>query len=185
MVVDDIQVGVGRCGTFFSFERAGITPDMVMLSKSISGFGLPMSLLLLKPELDLFKPAEHNGTFRGNQLGFVGAKAGIEYFIKEDLNSIVKKKENIIDEFLTKEILPLDSRLKVRGIGMIWGIDFGTIDAALAKEASHRCFEHGLVIELAGRGDCVLKLLPPLTIDEEDLEKGLTIIKESIASIIK
>ena len=184
MVVDDIQVGVGRCGTFFSFERADIVPDMVMLSKSISGFGLPMSLLLMKPALDLFKPAEHNGTFRGNQLGFVGAKAGIEYFINEDLNDVVKKKEEIICEFLTNEILSLDSRLKIRGIGMIWGIDFGDIDASLAKEVSHRCFDAGLVIELAGRGDCDLKLLPPLTIDEENLKKGLSIIKKVIISIL-
>ena len=78
MIIDDIQVGCGRTGKFFSFERAGIIPDMVTLSKSISGYGLPMSLVLIKPELDIFKPAEHNGTFRGNQMAFVGAKAAIE-----------------------------------------------------------------------------------------------------------
>ncbi len=184
MVVDDIQVGVGRCGSFFSFERADIVPDMVVLSKSISGFGLPMSILLLKPELDLFQPAEHNGTFRGNQLAFIGAKSGIEYYLQEDLNSVVRQKETMISDFLTQEILPLDSRLKVRGIGMIWGIDFSGIDSTLAREASHECFEHGLIIELAGRNDCVLKLLPPLTIASEDLNAGLTIIKESICTIL-
>ena len=76
MIVDDIQVGNGRTGTFFSFERAGIKPDMVVLSKSISGFGMPMAILLIRPDLDIFRPAEHNGTFRGNQLSFVGATAG-------------------------------------------------------------------------------------------------------------
>ena len=68
MVVDDIQVGVGRTGNFFSFERANIVPDMVVLSKSISGFGLPMSLLLMKPEYDIFKPAEHNGTVESERI---------------------------------------------------------------------------------------------------------------------
>ncbi len=184
MIVDDIQVGVGRCGYFFSFERAGIVPDIVILSKSISGFGLPMSMILVKPELDCFKPAEHNGTFRGNQLAFVGAKAGIEYFINNQLDNRVKEKESIIKDYLEKKILPIDKRLSVRGIGMIWGIDFSGIDAKLAKEASHECFEHGMVIELAGRHDCVLKLLPPLTIEEEQLKEGLNIIYNSILSVL-
>lgn len=178
MVVDDIQVGVGRCGSFFSFERAGIVPDIVILSKSISGFGLPMSMLLFKPEYDVFNPAEHNGTFRGNQLAFVGAKAGIDYYTQNDLDSIVQEKEQIICEFLQNEILPLDSRLTIRGIGMIWGIDFSEIDSSLAATISHLCFDKNLVIELAGRKDCVLKILPPLTIGKEELYKGLRIVKE-------
>ncbi len=179
MVVDDIQVGVGRCGFFFSFERAGIVPDVVILSKSISGFGLPMSMLLFKPEYDVFNPAEHNGTFRGNQLAFVGAKAGIDYYTQNNLDSIVREKEQIIREFLENEILPLDSRLTIRGIGMIWGIDFSGIDSSLAATISHKCFDKNLVIELAGRKDCVLKILPPLTIEKDDLYKGLAIIKDS------
>lgn len=184
MVVDDIQVGIGRCGSFFSFERADIVPDIVILSKSISGFGLPMSMLLFKPEYDLFNPAEHNGTFRGNQLAFIGAKAGIEFYLENHLDSIVKQNEQIIRDFLESEILPLDSRLSVRGIGMIWGIDFSAIDPSLAATASHKCFDKNLVIELAGRKDCVLKILPPLTIEKEDLYKGLNIIKETIRALL-
>lgn len=184
MIVDDIQVGVGRCGTFFSFERADIIPDMVMLSKSISGFGIPMSILLMKRELDIFKPGEHNGTFRGNQLAFVGAKAGIEYYLNEKLDTNTRKKEEIIRSYLQNEIRPLHERIQVRGIGMIWGIDFGQIDSNLAKEVSHMCFENGLVIEVAGRRDAVLKLLPPLTIEDDDLCKGLQIIKEAIIAVL-
>ena len=184
MVVDDIQVGVGRCGSFFSFERAGIIPDIVILSKSISGFGLPMSLLLFKPDYDVFNPAEHNGTFRGNQLAFIGAKAGIEYYTHNNLDAVVREKEILIREFLETEILPIDSRLTVRGIGMIWGIDFGAIDPSLASAVSHMCFDKKLVIELAGRKDCVLKILPPLTIEKDDLYKGLSIIKECCLSSI-
>lgn len=185
MVVDDIQVGVGRCGTFFSFERAGIVPDMVMLSKSISGFGIPMSILLLKRELDIFKPGEHNGTFRGNQLAFVGAKAGIEFYKREKIEDMVIKKAELIKKFLQNQIQIIDERLEIRGIGMIWGIDFGKIDYRLAKEISYKCFEKGLIIELAGRKDAVLKILPPLTIEEEELIKGLEIIKEVIETVIR
>ncbi len=184
MVVDDIQVGVGRTGTFFSFERADIVPDMVVLSKSISGFGLPMSLLLMKPEYDAFKPAEHNGTFRGNQLAFVGSKAGMEYFVREDLGKQAREKGKIIADKVKSEILPLDERLKFRGIGMIAGIDFSGIDSKLALEVCHKCFDHGLVIELAGREDCVLKILPPLTVEEEVLNKGIDIILSSVKEVL-
>ncbi len=185
MVVDDIQVGVGRTGTFFSFERANIKPDMVILSKSISGFGLPMSILLMKPEYDIFKPAEHNGTFRGNQLAFVGSKAGMEYFNSHNLPDTVKANERYISEYLKEHILPIDERLRIRGIGMIWGIDFANIDPKLALEASHRCFDKGLVIELAGRNDSVLKILPPLTIENQHLNKGLEIITQEVKQLLR
>lgn len=185
MICDDIQVGCCRTGNFFSFERAGIVPDMVVLSKSISGFGLPMSILLIKPDLDIFGPAEHNGTFRGNQLAFVGAAAALEYYNEVNLPSKVKENEEIIKEFLETEILPLDERLSVRGIGMIWGIDFSKIDSALSKTAMQECVKNGLIIERAGRGDCVLKILPPLIVSKENLIKGLEIVKNALATVLK
>ena len=185
LVCDDIQVGNGRTGYFFSFERAGIVPDMVVLSKSISGFGMPMALLLMRPELDIFRPAEHNGTFRGNQLSFVGGKAGIEFFVKHHIDKEVRRKALVVDEFIKKEILPLDLRLSHRGIGLIWGIDFMAIDASKALDCCHECFNRGLVIELAGRHDSVLKLMPALTIEDEILKEGLNIIKESVISVLK
>lgn len=180
LIVDDIQVGCGRTGHFFSFERAGIVPDMVVLSKSISGFGLPMSLLLMKPELDIFEPAEHNGTFRGNQLAFVGASAAIDYYTEHDMETQCRKKGEIIRKYLEDNILSIDSQISIRGIGMIWGIDLSGIDDSLTSKVIHNCFERGLIIEAAGRHDSVLKILPPLTIEEDLLYKGLEIIKEAI-----
>ena len=177
MIVDDIQVGNGRTGYFFSFERAGIVPDMVIISKSISGFGLPMSLLLIKPELDIFVPAEHNVTFRGNQLSFIGATAGINIFVEQSIEKEVRRKEVVIKNFLTSEIIPLDSRIRCRGIGLIWGIDFNEIDSTLALKLVHDCFNKGLICEIAGRNDGVLKLMPPLTVRDDILIEGLHIIK--------
>lgn len=100
LIVDDIQVGCARTGTFFSFERAGIVPDMVVMSKSIGGYGMPMALTLIKPELDIWKPAEHNGTFRGNQLSMVAAKAGLEVMLNEKVEKQVKDKEKIVKKYL-------------------------------------------------------------------------------------
>ena len=180
LIVDDIQVGNGRTGHFFSFERANIVPDFVVLSKSISGFGLPMSLLLIKPEFDIFKPAEHNGTFRGNQLGFVGSVAGIEYYNNANIEAEVLRKEKIVRNFLEKEIKQIDKRIKIRGIGLIWGIDFSGISNRLALEIVHDAFDNKMIIEVAGRGDSVLKIFPPLTIEDELLIKGLELLKGCI-----
>src|SRR5690606_37322762 len=80
LIVDDIQVGCGRTGTFFSFEEAGITPDIICLSKSLSGYGLPLALVLMKPEHDVWAPGEHNGTFRGHNPAFVTAATALDYW---------------------------------------------------------------------------------------------------------
>ena len=185
LICDEIQVGCGRTGTFFSFQRAGIVPDMVTVSKSISGAGLPMSLLLLKPEIDIWTPAEHNGTFRGNQLAFVGAKAALEYMDANDLLSEVKRKAEIVESFVQKEILPLDARIELRGLGLIQGIEFAAFDDdTLSKRITAKCFENGLVIERAGRKDSVVKILPALTIDDADLIKGLEIIRDAVKAVL-
>lgn len=184
LIVDDIQVGCSRTGTFFSFERAGIIPDLVVLSKSIGGYGFPLSLLLIKPELDIFNPGEHNGTFRGFQLSMVAAKAGLEMMINEKVEDEVKRKEKIVENYLNKEIKPLlKENMEIRGIGLIWGIDFK--DGKLSREVLDKCFENKLIIELAGRGDAVLKIMPSLLIEDEILLKGLGIIKNSIEEILK
>lgn len=186
LVVDDIQVGCGRTGKFFSFERAGIIPDMVVQSKSISGYGLPMSLLLIKPEHDIWTPAEHNGTFRGNQMAFVGAKAALEYREEHCLEKKTIENEEFIRKFVTERILPLDADLKYRGIGMIHGVDFGKVKIENAAGLVGReCFEQGLVIERAGRNDSVLKIMPALTIERNELLQGLEIIEKAAIKVLK
>ena len=185
LVCDDIQVGCGRTGTFFSFERAGIVPDMVTLSKSISGSGQPMSLLLLRPELDVFGPGEHNGTFRGNQLAFVGAAAALEYLDEAGLLEHVRACSDVIDEQIREKILPLDARISHRCLGMIWGIyysAFGVENPAVRIERA--CFARGLVIEVAGRKDEVLKILPPLVTTAQQLRDGMDIIREATIEVL-
>ena len=180
LIVDDIQVGCGRTGNFFSFERAGIVPDIVTLSKSIGGLGLPMALTLLRPELDIWSPGEHNGTFRGNNVAFVAAKAAIDVMVNEKLDVNVRENEAVLRDGLTA-IASCDERLSVRGIGYIWGIDCGNIPVdGFARRVICQCFENGLICELAGRKDCVVKLMPPLIADKETLEKGMAILEKSL-----
>jgi diaminobutyrate-2-oxoglutarate transaminase len=180
LICDDIQVGCGRTGPFFSFERANIVPDIVVLSKSISGYGFPMSLLLIKPELDIWEPGEHTGTFRGNQLAFVGGTAALEYREITNLEQEVKVKESFLRNFLIDTIASMNEKIEIRGIGLIWGIDIAQwSDASFAKNITTRCFELGLIVERVGRNNTVLKILPPLTIEMSILQKGCSIIKQA------
>jgi len=185
LIVDDIQVGCGRTGSFFSFENAGIEPDMITLSKSLSGFGLPFSLLLLKPNIDKWKPGEHNGTFRGNNLAFVTAKSAIENFwTTQEFEAEISLKSNILRDRLIKIAHnAFSSELEVRGKGLVYGID--CIISDLADAIRQKCFENGLILETCGSDDQVVKLLPPLTISEDDLNSGLNILEKSILQVMK
>lgn len=185
LIVDDIQAGSCRTGTFFSFERAGIQPDMVTLSKSIGGIGMPMALLLIRPDKDIWQPAEHNGTFRGNQLAFVSGKAALEYMLEYDLEKEVQRKALLVEAFIQNEILPLDDRLNYRGIGLMWGIDCEKLGGdPFSKAVIQACFRRKLILERAGRDSCVVKLMPALIIDDELLLKGLNIVKEAFQEVL-
>lgn len=183
LIIDDIQMGNGRTGTFFSFERAGITPDMVTVSKSVGG-GLPLSLLLMRPELDQWEPGEHTGTFRGNNLAFVAATQALGFWDDGELAKAVQHKGKIMEQEL-KLIVKAhpEAGLQLRGVGMVWGLEFS--DTNFAGEISAEAFKNGLVIETAGAESHVLKFLPPLVIEEELLREGLAIIDQTINSLLE
>jgi diaminobutyrate-2-oxoglutarate transaminase len=180
LIVDDIQVGNGRSGDFFSFEAAGISPDMVTLSKSIGG-GLPMAILLLKPELDQWQPGEHTGTFRGNNLAFVASSAALStYWQSDEFSQSIKRKSNVLKDELEKTAQEFPSlQANVRGRGLLYGLEIPA--PGFAKKVSRRAFEKGLVIELSGARNQVVKFLPPLIIDDKTLQAGIDIVNEAIA----
>jgi diaminobutyrate-2-oxoglutarate transaminase len=186
MIVDDIQMGCGRTGNFFSFERAGIKPDIVLLSKSISGYGLPMALVLVKPELDKhWVPGQHNGTFRGHNLAFVAATETIQqYWTSNTLSSDVARKSRLIAECFNDIARSYPEKaFDVRGIGMVYALE-STSDDTLAERIRTTCCENFLVVETCGSKDQVLKLLPPLTIPDAQLIQGLEIIRNAVDSVI-
>lgn len=179
LIADDIQVGCGRTGTFFSFERAAIQPDLVTLSKSIGGYGLPMALLLIKPAHDIWQAGQHNGTFRGNQLAFIAAAEAIRtYWADGRFASDVQKKGAFVSDYLAHHATGAFGT-PVRGTGLIWGIDLRGAPFT-AGQLSQLCFSKGLLVETCGRNDDVLKLLPPLSISEANLELGLETIVASM-----
>jgi diaminobutyrate-2-oxoglutarate transaminase len=179
LIVDDIQVGCGRTGPFFSFEPAGLHPDLICLSKSISGYGLPMALLLIAPELDRWSPGEHSGTFRGLNLAFVAAAAALSYWEDEAFSREIDAKAVLlrgrIEELIARHP---DAQGEHRGRGLIQGLVLRR--QGMAQRVARSAFRHGLIIETAGSGDEVLKILPPLTIDEAGLDAGLDLLEQAL-----
>ncbi|TNE48638.1 MAG: diaminobutyrate--2-oxoglutarate transaminase [Deltaproteobacteria bacterium] len=182
LIIDDIQSGCGRTGTFFSFEPADIKPDIVTLSKSISGFGLPFALVLIKRDLDKWKPGEHNGTFRGNNHAFVTAATALEtYWSNDDFAASVRAKGEHLGKRLQEMVDRFDSHIvEVRGRGMMRGIRL--VDPDRAANVSKRAFEMGLIIERSGPHDEVIKCLMPLTIPDAHLDEGLDILSNALAA---
>lgn len=183
LIVDDIQAGCGRTGTFFSFEEAGISPDIVTLSKSLSGYGLPFAVVLMKPELDQWKPGEHNGTFRGHNLAFVTAKQAINHFWSDDkFGQEVVRKGLYIGERLDKIAEQYgEGNFVTKGRGMMRGIN--CVNGEIAGKITHNCFQNGLIIETSGADDQVVKFLCPLIISDENLKKGLDIVEQAIKEV--
>ncbi len=181
LIVDDIQVGCGRTGPFFSWEKMGIDPDIVTLSKSISGSGLPMALVLMKPEHDVWTPGEHNGTFRGNNAAFATATAALKTFWTNDALSQSVASKSVNARRGLKSIMDAHPGLfsDVRGRGLILGIE--TSVPEIASKLAESAFKKGLVVETAGAEDEVLKLLPPLTVTVEAIDRAIEILHECAA----
>ncbi|QQA43810.1 diaminobutyrate--2-oxoglutarate transaminase [Pelagovum pacificum] len=181
LIIDDIQAGCGRTGSFFSFDGWDVQPDIVTMAKSASGFGLPMALMLIKPEHDIFGPAEHNGTFRGNTHAFVTAKVAIEKFWSDDtFKGEIAEKTEILEGEL-KKLAAMVPGAYLKGRGMMRGVDVGT--GELASEICGKAFEKGLIVETSGPNDEVVKILAPLTTPVETFRKGLSILLESASEV--
>lgn len=183
LIVDDVQMGCGRTGPFFSFEEAGIVPDIVCLSKSLSGYGLPFAITLMKRELDVWDPGEHNGTFRGFNPAFVTAVAALEdYWTGDGLEKQTVAKGQQVEAALNEIALTHAGAVDcVRGRGLAWGLVMN--DAELAPKVCAEAFSRGLLMETSGPEGEVVKLLPPLTTTEAELAHGLEIIADSVEAV--
>ena len=183
-IVDDIQAGYGRTGPFFSFEPAEIQPDIITLAKSISGMGSPMSLVLMRPEIDVWDAGEHTGTFRGNNHAFVTGATALDKFWRDDkLTRHVNEQGDRIRDRLNQIIDKHDGfEGEVRGRGFFIGLDCAEPEHGNA--VIKQCFERGLIMETTGPGDRVIKVMPPLISTAEDIDEGLAIIDEAIGAAL-
>jgi len=183
VIVDEIQSGCGRTGKFFSFEHYGIQPDLVCLSKSISGYGIPMSLLLMKADLDQWDPGEHNGTFRGFNYGFITGAETLRLFwcgraFEEDLKDVAGILGNRLQGFCRTYPGVVAG---YRALGMFAGLVMN--DASTARKVQEACFDSGLILETCGPDGNVVKFLPPINISHEDLSAGLNLLDRVLARV--
>jgi len=184
-IIDDIQAGCGRTGSYFSFDGMGLDPDIVTLAKGIGGFGTPLAMNLVKPEHDEhWNPGEHTGTFRGQGFSFVAGVEALKYFDNDDLMTDTKRKGVVMKEHLQGIVSQHSGKsFQVRGKGMMQAIDLG--DGALAKKVAQECFSQGLLIGACGTGGKVLKLIPPLTVPDADLNEGLAILSKAVNTVVE
>ncbi|WP_339896982.1 diaminobutyrate--2-oxoglutarate transaminase [uncultured Gilvimarinus sp.] len=185
LILDDIQAGCGRTGTFFSFEKAGIKPDVITLSKSLSAYGLPFAVVLIKPDLDQWEPGEHNGTFRGNNHAFVTAAAAIEHYWSDNkLELAIQEKAELVTKRFKKIIETHgEITLSLKGRGLMQGIDCRT--GELASKVCAQAFKNGVVIETSGNHSQIVKCFCPLTITTEALNDGLDKLENSFAEVFE
>ena len=166
VVVDEVQTGCGRTGTWFAFEQYGIEPDIICVSKALSGIGTPMGIILYRKDIDAWAPGAHTGTFRGNQLGFATGVQTLRIFQRDGiLANVVARGEQVRQILAGLDDVP--HVREVRGLGLMWGIELhdpvtGLAASALAKSVQQTALHNGLIVELGGRGDNVVRIMPPL-----------------------
>jgi diaminobutyrate-2-oxoglutarate transaminase len=182
VIADEVQAGVGRTGPFFSFEGSGLDPDIICLSKSISGLGLPMALNLVRRSLDAWSPGEFTGTFRGNNLAFATSSAMLRtYWQTPDFETHTLAKAEIVSSALDRLVRVYGAgRFTTRGQGLLRGLDLGSTE--LANSVAVHAFESQLIVETCGHEDTVVKLLMPLTTSNEDLTTGLEVLEKALVS---
>lgn len=184
-IIDDIQAAVGRTGGYFSFDGMDLDPDIIALAKGLGGFGTPIAMTLNKPEVDAhWSPGAHTGTFRGQGLSFVAGTVALDYFTDQSfLADVLAKGEQMREKLIAIAAAHPDREWEVRGRGMMQALDTG--DGAFAKRVQQECFDRGLLIGPCGSGGRVIKLIPPLTIPEGDLEQGLTLLEQAVDAAAK
>jgi diaminobutyrate-2-oxoglutarate transaminase len=187
LIVDEVQTGCGRTGTWFAFEQYGIEPDVIIASKALSGIGAPVALIMFDESLDVWAPAAHTGTFRGNQLAFAAGARAVE-IVKRDrvLENVRERGEQVAELFAPLEQLPWVHQ--VRGLGLMWGIELknpetGRPDGDLADAVQTQVLRRGLILETGGRNGGVVRLLPPLNVTAEVVETACRILVETIQGL--
>ena len=186
LIVDEIQTGCGRTGTWYAFEQYGIEPDVIIASKGLGGIGMPIAVIFYDRELDTWAPGAHTATFRGNQLAFAAGIASAEIIQRDGiLGQVQRESEYVLDELRS---LQANHRAigDVRGLGLMVGMEMidpesGAAAPDLASRIQRLALEHGLILELGGRYDAVVRMLPPLNVSRATLDQALGILRETLA----
>jgi diaminobutyrate-2-oxoglutarate transaminase len=187
LIVDEVQSGCGRSGTWFAFEQYGIEPDVILASKAL-GAGLPLSVVFYHERMDVWPSGSHIGTFRGNQLGFAASLAALRVVQDDDVLGNVRRQSAYLLDQLARLELELGIVGDVRGLGLLLGLEMvdplsGARSGDIAAEVQGRLLHRGLLVEVAGRDDAVVKLLPPLNLDDATAAMAVEILVDVLRAV--
>jgi diaminobutyrate-2-oxoglutarate transaminase len=187
LIVDEVQCGWGRTGTWWAFEQHGIEPDVIVASKAIGGIGLPSAIILYDQALDTWSPGAHTGTFRGNQLAFVAGCKAAEIIDRDDVLENVREQGAYALSALQELQREHELVCEARGLGLMLGLEVehpaGGDTREVARAVQRAALDRGLIVELGGRHDAVVRLLPPLNVTRGTLDQALTILAESVSHV--
>ncbi|MFX1285985.1 MAG: aspartate aminotransferase family protein [Promethearchaeota archaeon] len=188
IIFDEIQAGFCRTGEFFSFQHSEASPDIITMSKALGG-GFPLSAIAYREDFDVWKKASHIGTFRGNVTAMAAGVASIQFFKENNINNHV----NEIGTFMLNELKTLENDSEivgdVRGKGLMLGVEFvenketKKPSAEFAAKVREESFSQGILVEVGGHYNNVVRFLPPLIITKEFTRIGIDIFKEVIDKI--
>ncbi len=185
LIVDEIQCGWGRSGSWYAFEQHGIVPDVVVASKAAGGLGMPVSIILFDERLDAWGAGAHTGTFRGNQLAFAAGVAAAKVIKRDRVLENVRELGASAMNALTAFADEFELVAEARGTGLMLGIELvdpatGEPNPDAAGAVQRAALERGLIVELGGRGDSVVRLLPPLNVTRQTVDQALEILREAL-----
>lgn len=189
LIIDEVQTGCGRTGTWFAFEQYGIEPDVVVASKGLSGLGLPVAVIMYHRRLDTWAPGSHIGTFRGNNLAFASANAYLDVVEREDVLANVRTEGTYLLSGLRDVRAKSDLVGDVRGLGLMLGMEMlghprsGTTSSEVALRVQRAALRRGLIVEIGGRDDCVVRLLPPLNLSRRTAQDALAMLDKALSSV--
>lgn len=187
LIVDEVQTGCGRTGTWFAFEQYDIEPDVIVASKALSGMGLPVAVIMYDEKLDVWAPGAHTGTFRGNQLAFAAGTEAVRIIRRDQLLGNVRRRGEQVDRLLTP-LLRNPWVRDVRGRGLMWGVEFahpatGQPAGQVARAVQAESLRKGLILECGGRDDSVIRMLPPLNVSTETIGVACRILASVIEEL--
>jgi len=190
LIVDEIQCGYGRSGSWFAFEQHGIVPDVIVASKAVGGLGMPVSIILFDERLDAWGAGAHTGTFRGNQLAFAAGVAAVRIMRRDGVLENVRELGAVALAELAELADQYEIVAEARGSGLMLGIEFvdpanGEPSNEAASAVQRSALERGLILELGGRDDAVVRLLPPLNVTRRTLDQALAILRATVAEVAK
>nr|WP_269844791.1 aminotransferase class III-fold pyridoxal phosphate-dependent enzyme [Methyloprofundus sedimenti] len=194
LIIDEVQTCLGRTGSMYAYEQAGIVPDVLVLSKAIGG-GLPMSVVVYNKSLDEWQPGAHAGTFRGNQLAMAAGTATIDYIRTYRLDLHADKMGKRLMAMLRKTQIAHPHIGDVRGRGLMIGVEIVNTDLSsntlgaypadreLASQIQAECLRRGLIVELGGRKGSVVRFLPPLIITSDEVDQVGQIFNDALNAL--